>query len=241
MRRSLRRLPIVAILVATAIAFPLGAIASHQFSDVPSTSTFHTDIAVIKAVGLSKGCGGGKFCPKDFVTREQMAAFLNRLGAFQEGADPIVNADRLDGLDAAALSRVAATYENTTYQVPKAPTWGEYMGMDFDAPMDGFVVVNASVTVLNFNCSTSCVVFGRLFGTSQAGVRQQMWIAAPSYAVMSLTAVIPVVKGGNHLAVHLSDPGSDTFFAGYWGQMTAQFSPSGTIVPARSTNRATSE
>jgi hypothetical protein len=29
--------------------------------------------------GLTGGCGAGKYCPKDPVTREQMAAFLRRV------------------------------------------------------------------------------------------------------------------------------------------------------------------
>ena len=238
--------PRVLLVVLTALlvaitAFPLGVIASHRFSDVPASSSFHSDIAAVSAVGLTTGCAAGKFCPKDFVTREQMAAFLNRIGALSEGSEPVVNADRLDGLDAAALSVVAGTSEGGSFLVPKSPTWGEYIGLDIVAPMDGYVVVNASVTIYSHNCSTGCVVYGRLFGTSQVGVRQQMYVPTPSYAVMSLTAVIPVVEGSNHVAVQLSDPYTDTFFVGYWGQMTAQFSPFGSVVPTRSSHEAKSE
>ena len=47
--------------------------------------------------GRDHRLGGGNYCPKDYVTREQMAAFMNRLGALQAGKTPVVNADKVDG------------------------------------------------------------------------------------------------------------------------------------------------
>jgi hypothetical protein len=90
---------IVGALLAAAVAFPLGVIASHTFSDVPNSNTFHQDIAAIAAAGVTQGCGPTTYCPKEFVTREQMAAFMNRLGALGPGKVPVVNATKLDGLD----------------------------------------------------------------------------------------------------------------------------------------------
>jgi hypothetical protein len=94
-----RRLPLVAVALTAAISFPLGVVASHSFSDVPTSHPFHADIAAVKDSGVSSGCGGGKFCPEDFVTRGQMAAFLNRLGALRADKPPVVNADKVDGKD----------------------------------------------------------------------------------------------------------------------------------------------
>ncbi len=100
MRRVVRRrLPLVAVALTAIVAFPLGVIASHQFTDVPNTNTFHADIDAIADAGVTTGCAAGKYCPKDFVTREQMAAFLNRLGALGPGKTPVVNADKVDGID----------------------------------------------------------------------------------------------------------------------------------------------
>jgi hypothetical protein len=96
-RRS--RLPAVAILTLALAAFPLGTLAIHDFADVPNTNPFHNDISALAAAGVTFGCGGGNYCPSAFVTREQMAAFLNRLGALAPGKVPVVNADRVDGLD----------------------------------------------------------------------------------------------------------------------------------------------
>ena len=51
------------------------------FTDVPRNSPFHQDIRRIARAGITRGCNppaNDRFCPKDPVTREQMAAFLRR-------------------------------------------------------------------------------------------------------------------------------------------------------------------
>ncbi|MGH2386321.1 MAG: S-layer homology domain-containing protein [Candidatus Limnocylindria bacterium] len=79
--RRTRRPLLLAAVVAAVLAFPASfVLASHQFADVPDSNPFHADIEALANSGVTTGCGGGNFCPDDFVTREQMAAFLNRLG-----------------------------------------------------------------------------------------------------------------------------------------------------------------
>lgn len=67
------------------------AFASHQFSDVPNSNPFHKEIDFIADRNITLGCGGGQYCPKDFVTREEMAAFLERTVRV---ATPVVLAGR---------------------------------------------------------------------------------------------------------------------------------------------------
>ena len=50
-----------------------------DFSD-DDGSIFEEDIERLAAAGITKGCGGDRFCPRDVVTRGQMAAFLVRAG-----------------------------------------------------------------------------------------------------------------------------------------------------------------
>lgn len=54
----------------------------HQgFTDVPRGSTFDRDVRRLAAAGVTLGCNppaNDRFCPDDVVTREQMAAFLQR-------------------------------------------------------------------------------------------------------------------------------------------------------------------
>lgn len=97
--RGLRKRSVALLAVAAILAAPAIALASHQFSDVPDGHAFHYDIDALVDAGVTSGCGGGKFCPNAYVTRGQMAAFLNRLGALAPDKTPVVNADRLDGMD----------------------------------------------------------------------------------------------------------------------------------------------
>lgn len=76
-RRTARSIG-AAILVA-ALLVPGVAIAADSFGDVPDSNTFHDDIGAILERGITTGCGGGNYCPAENVTREQMAAFLNRI------------------------------------------------------------------------------------------------------------------------------------------------------------------
>jgi len=69
--------------LGAALAFVLGAtvvLASHQFGDVPTNSTFHEDIDWLTTNGITNGCDEDPplYCPTSPVTRGQMAAFLHR-------------------------------------------------------------------------------------------------------------------------------------------------------------------
>jgi peptidoglycan/xylan/chitin deacetylase (PgdA/CDA1 family) len=48
------------------------------YRDVPPTSTHADAITRLKALAVTQGCGDGRFCPEDQVTRGQMASFLQR-------------------------------------------------------------------------------------------------------------------------------------------------------------------
>lgn len=78
-RRASRRLRLaVPLAFVVAVAPALVVLASHQFSDVPNTHSFHSSITNLANSGITGGCGGGKFCPESNVSRGQMAAFLTR-------------------------------------------------------------------------------------------------------------------------------------------------------------------
>jgi hypothetical protein len=83
------------------IVAPASVWASHTFTDVPPDAFYHDDATALRNAGVTLGCtfDGSQYCPDDFVTRGQMAAFLSRLGALTPDKTPVVNADRLDGKD----------------------------------------------------------------------------------------------------------------------------------------------
>jgi S-layer family protein len=77
-RMPARRLTLIGFIAAIVLAVPMTVLASHQFSDVPNSSFYHNDIDALVDAGITTGCGGGKYCPANAVTREQMATFLHR-------------------------------------------------------------------------------------------------------------------------------------------------------------------
>jgi hypothetical protein len=77
-RRPWRARLAAALLVSLGIILPGTVLASHAFSDVPTSSTFHAAVAALAEAGITTGCASGKYCPADAVRRDQMAAFLTR-------------------------------------------------------------------------------------------------------------------------------------------------------------------
>jgi len=57
---------------------------SEMFTDVQADSPFCPFIEELSRRGITGGCGGGKFCPGDPVTRQQMAVFLVRIVASED-------------------------------------------------------------------------------------------------------------------------------------------------------------
>ena len=53
-------------------------VTSTDFFTDDEASPHEADINRLAAAGITLGCGGGHYCPADFVSREQMAAFLER-------------------------------------------------------------------------------------------------------------------------------------------------------------------
>jgi hypothetical protein len=61
------------------------------FRDVPAGSTFAQDIGRLATAGITRGCNppaNDRFCPKDNVSREQMAAFMVRALELADATHP---------------------------------------------------------------------------------------------------------------------------------------------------------
>lgn len=96
-----RWVTIAVVALAALVLAPAAVWASHTFDDVADDNTFHEDIQAIADARVTIGCNppdNTEYCPDDFVTREQMAAFMNRLGALADGKEPVVNARAVQGL-----------------------------------------------------------------------------------------------------------------------------------------------
>lgn len=143
--RGIRRSSVLLMIAAIAAAFPLGALAVHQFSDVPTSASYHDDVEALVDSGITSGCGGGKYCPSDPVTRAQMSQFLNRLGNLDGNSTPSVDAATLQGalpavgvvtLDGSTTSTTVATLDSFTVTVPGPGTLYVQVAGDFWSDMD---------------------------------------------------------------------------------------------------------
>jgi hypothetical protein len=222
-RPRLPRRAAVALTIATiAIGVPLGvSLASHQFSDVPNSNIFHADIDAIAASGVTTGCGGGRYCPSDFVTREQMAAFMNRLGALGPGKIPVVNADRLDGLHASQLVRAAAATAGNLgdpcgggaiFTAFESTDFTTAVGRQVTAPTAGVLLVFGRVSAERASSSVGDL---RLLGRLTVNDAQVGGQAENSYddlvtqtcqegRTMSLSGAHPVAAGTHSVALQIA-------------------------------------
>jgi hypothetical protein len=75
----LRKSLAVAAFVLTALSSTVHAQICAPFTDVLASSGFCTNIQWLFNRGVTLGCTATQYCPANFVRRDQMAAFLNRL------------------------------------------------------------------------------------------------------------------------------------------------------------------
>lgn len=234
-RRPVRHLTarLAAIGLALALVIPAGVVlASHQFSDVPTSHQFHYDIDALVDAGVTAGCGGGKFCPDAFVTRGQMAAFMNRLGALAPDKLPKANADKVDGRHANDLVRVASA--NTGATTTLSTTAATYLQAQITAPTDGYLLVTASVTFENhptIPCEGGYLCIGQVqlrVGGALSGMASGIVQDGASRKTnVGVTGVFPVAAGSRVVEVRVSEPSSDTDWDVQTdtGQLTVLFVP----------------
>ena len=135
----------VVVLVTVLVAAPATVWASHGFTDVVDNNTFHDDIDWLADNGITKGCNppsNDEFCPKDKVSREQMAAFMKRLATNQ-----VVDAASVEGLTAAELSPRAAFASSDDV----SGQGGTPLTTTITVPVDGILIINASVGLRRFD------------------------------------------------------------------------------------------
>ena len=77
-RSRLRRRLRWVIPLTMLLAVPPAVFAAHNFTDVPNSHPFHTEISNLAGSGVTIGCGSGNYCPDDETQRDEMAGFLNR-------------------------------------------------------------------------------------------------------------------------------------------------------------------
>ncbi len=98
-RRSRVVVLVLSLALVSVLAATVGALAADRFSDVPSGHPFQDEIGWMADSGISEGFPDGTFRPTSPVTRQAMAAFLQRLAGHDPEVAPIVHAASLDGYE----------------------------------------------------------------------------------------------------------------------------------------------
>jgi hypothetical protein len=160
-----RRSTIALILTVAALAFPLGVLANHQFSDVPTSASYHDEVESLVGAGITAGCGGTNYCPGNPVTRGQMAQFLAR------------------GLSRAAMSTTVldSSIIDDDGFVTIAAVSIEVGGVSGNQFVDVYGEVTASGTLSN--CADVCFVNARLRDASSGTVSNTAFYRFPETGV----------------------------------------------------------
>lgn len=165
-------------------------------------STHQADINRLAEAGVSNGCGGTyEYCPKDVVTREQMAAFLHRLatgGGYVPTAPPGGAPPACTYTDVLTARRSyadwATTVLDTIYMLPS-----DYYPGD---------LVDTSAAALNGGYAVRAHVIGDLramaSAAAAAGASLRVVSAFRSYATQQATFDYWVSVGGWEMALATS-------------------------------------
>jgi hypothetical protein len=209
LRDKPRRRVVLGLILGAALALPVGALAGHRFTDVPTTHTFHGNIDNLADAGITAGCGPTSFCPEAPVSRGQMAAFLNRgLGRV---ASKVVSAQPSSGGEI-----TVGTISITPGTAPGAGTTGkQFVAVRFD----GFAAATSTV-------GCPCTMTLQL---ANGQVVYQTFTSSLQYEAVSIAVVIGVEGAAEvDIALKATLPGNGFQIGGTLTATTVPYGPDGT-------------
>jgi hypothetical protein len=164
--------------LALALVLPATALASHIFSDVPTTMSGHAAIEAVADAGITVGCTPTTYCPASAVTREQMAIFLQRALPRIAGAQDLV---------ASQLTDTEATQNSVVLKVGGATGATQFVKAD----------VSWTAEVAD---ATGCPCTIYVYVTSSGGASSEGTIAtvdSTGFESGNATLTFPVATGAN--------------------------------------------
>jgi hypothetical protein len=204
------------LLAALAIGVPV-AWASHDFADVPDGQQFHDQIGAIKDAGITTGCGGGNYCPDDFVRRDAMAAFMHRgYGRVAEGSFESVAIPLSYNVPGGAVGTV-----NITTGIPASAP---------DA--NGFIKADAVIEINRASAAGCPCTYDAALGLDfdpfiTDGPSLRYTVNAAGQYTIPLTGAIPADTGTHIVEVLIQGPSGATA-SGYVTATYFPFGPTGT-------------
>ncbi|MFU8804877.1 MAG: S-layer homology domain-containing protein, partial [Bradymonadaceae bacterium] len=140
--------------------------ARATFSDVPTNSTFYKYVEAAAKAGITQGCGNGKFCPKDNVTRAQSASLIRRAAGWPQAAPS-------SGATFSDVARNSTHFADVETLKSRCVTNG--CGTNKFCPGANLTRAHAAVFIaraFNLENSNTCAVSGGCSGQPQAGAEQ---------------------------------------------------------------------
>lgn len=145
------------------------------FSDI-YTSPFYRDILWLHQAGITGGCGGGRFCPNQSVTRAQMASFLVRAlqlppatrDYFADDASSMHQAD-INALHAAGITGGCADGAYCPNQAVTRAQMASFLARALGVPasgQDSFTDDNGSVHEADINAVAAAGITGGCSATA---------------------------------------------------------------------------
>ncbi len=180
-----RRAWAIALLVVAGVLFATGAaLASHLFSDVPTSAVYHDAASWLATRAVTLGCATGLFCPDDFVTRAQMALFMNRLGKALSPTYLTVGGG-IAPVDPDALPVVCQTADYT-------PSFPQRVRVDASVTLEPAGNMAVLVAVMrSTNGGTSWLEMPPASGTAAGSSVAGEWFQVGSFGVENIVPGVP--------------------------------------------------
>ncbi len=178
LRPGRRRRTMALAAAMLAVLLPSVALANHLFGDVPAADPFHENISNLANAGVAAGCGGGHYCPKAAVTREQMAAFLNR------GLGRVAEADFQKAVTGTASNTIGTFTITPGIPGGAVPGANQFLRAEFTG-----TIRFSNVT----SCPCSVAVYLTANGSAFTNFASATTLSATNtYASLSTSGVLPI-------------------------------------------------
>ena len=220
-----RRLPVAFVIALVAIAVPALAFANHQFTDVPTGSTFHNHIDAIVDAGITSGCGATTYCPGSPVTRGQMAAFLNRGLGIATSSYGVIDVEEASTSYVATISIPAGASSDGTGYVTVAADVTTFITAGL-CPC-GMVIGLQNLDTFDSSPVTSLVIPGDTVMGSQVNSGSVDWTFEVPTGVDAEFGVWAEVFPDGPIVLGEGTEGEPVSVGGVEAMMTAEYSPFG--------------
>ena len=190
-------LVVAAAALGALIAAPIAVYASHRFDDVPDSHTFHNAIDWMADNNITVGCNppaNNRYCPDEYVTRAQMAAFMKRLAESR-----VVDAGDSNTLD--GWARTAFLHSNHITTRHPGGLWQETGG----GPLAESHAVTKTVYIGNGSAELALAAPSQIGRTSYELIALRLCVDTPTTGGFVTAVQVHVMDQNGSSGIPVSD------------------------------------